>query len=110
MSNDKRDIYSEFKMTVEDALKTPPARILREGGQVDAGRQGGVIRLPSGKMIIRDPADYSMPLIGKRYLLFLKYDEIAEDFHIITGYQLEGNQTYSLDDLNHAKATGIATL
>lgn len=40
-----------------------------------------------------------MPLIGKRYLLFLKYDPSTDDFHILTGYQLEGQRTYALDEL-----------
>ncbi|HTG27239.1 MAG TPA: hypothetical protein VK818_03360 [Methylomirabilota bacterium] len=38
-----------------------------------------------------------MPLVGKRYLLFLKYDPSTEDFHIVTGYQLDGEHTYKLD-------------
>jgi hypothetical protein len=43
-----------------------------------------------------------MPQVGKRYLLFLRYNQSAEDFHIVTGYQLEGQHTYMLDELDYA--------
>jgi hypothetical protein len=41
----------------------------------------------------------SMPLIGTRYLLFLKYDPSTEDYSISMGYELAGNEVYRLDEL-----------
>jgi hypothetical protein len=97
LSDDKRDIYSEFNVSVQEALTVSSARHIQSGDSVDVERHGGAIRLPSGKILFRALRDFSMPLVGKRYLLFLKYDPSTEDFHIVTGYQLEGEHTYKLD-------------
>jgi hypothetical protein len=96
-SDDKRDIYSEFNVSVREALTVSSSRHIQSGDSVDVERYGGAIRLPSGKILIRALRDFSMPLVGKRYLLFLKYDPSMEDFHIVTGYQLDGEHTYKLD-------------
>jgi hypothetical protein len=41
-----------------------------------------------------------MPRIGARYLLFLKYDSNTQDYSILMGYELAGNEVYRLDELN----------
>src|SRR5438067_909068 len=46
LSNDKRDIYSEFKVRLSDVLKSPNTPYLTAGGSVDVTRKGGAIRLP----------------------------------------------------------------
>jgi hypothetical protein len=102
LSNDQRNIYSEFGLVVQDVLKDSGTRHIQAGDKIDIERQGGAIRLPSGKVLVRGLQDYSMPLVGKRYLLFLKYDQSAEDFHIVTGHQLEGRHTYNLDELGYS--------
>jgi len=97
LSDDKREIYSEFNVSVQEALTVSSARHIQSGDSVDVERYGGALRLPSGKVLFRAFRDFSMPLVGKRYLLFLKYDPNTEDFHIVTGYQLDGEHTYKLD-------------
>jgi hypothetical protein len=102
LSNDKRDIYSEFKLSVQEIIKMPTEPALREGDTVDIERHGGVVKLPTGKILVRSSKDYSMPSIGKRYLLFLKYDASTRDFHLLTAYLFHGGHVYELDDLEHA--------
>jgi hypothetical protein len=97
LSDDKREIYSEFNVSVQEALTVSSARHIQAGDSAVVERYGGAIRLPSGKILFRAFRDFSMPLVGKRYLLFLKYDPSTEDFHIVTGYQLDGEHTYKLD-------------
>jgi hypothetical protein len=98
LSDDKRDIYSEFNVSVQEARTISSAeRHIQPNDSVIVERYGGAIRLPSGKVLLRALGDFSMPLVGKRYLLFLKYDPSTEDFHIVTGYQLDGQHTYNLD-------------
>jgi len=46
----------------------------------------------------------SMPDVGKRYLLFLKFNKGTEDHWVLAGYQLEGNEVYRLDDLNFSES------
>jgi hypothetical protein len=90
LSNDKRDIYTEFKITVQEVVKS--ARYLQADDTIAIERNGGAVRLPSGKVLIRSVSDYSMPFVGKRYLLFLRYNgDSTEDYHLLTGYQLERN-------------------
>jgi len=101
LSNDKRDFYSEFKAVVQEVLKAPTAHYIRMGDRIAVERKGGSVRLPSGKVVVRGFTDASMPLVGKRYLLFLRYSQDTDDFHILTGYQLEGQRTYSLDELGY---------
>jgi hypothetical protein len=45
-----------------------------------------------------------MPLVGKRYLLFLRFDPSTEDYHLQTGYQIEGGHAYRLDDQNYEES------
>lgn len=103
-SNDKRSIYSEFKFRIQEIVKTATTVSLRAGDSIDIQRKGGAIRLPSGKVLIRGALADSMPQIGKKYLLFLKYDQGADDFGIVTGYQLDGTEVYRLDDLSYGES------
>jgi hypothetical protein len=98
LSNDKRDIYSEFKVQLIEVLKSPNAPFLNAGDSVDVSRKGGVIRLPSGKILVRGAEADSMPSVGGKYLMFLKYSPEAEDFTMITGFRLDGDRVYYLDD------------
>jgi hypothetical protein len=104
LSNDRRNIYSEFKLKLQEIIKTPNAPYLRTADSIDIQRKGGVIRLQSGKLLTRAVLADSMPQIGKRYLLFLKYNQGTEDYGVLTGYQLEGNEVYRLDDLNYRES------
>lgn len=99
-SNDKRDIYSEFKMSLRESIKNPVAPYLQAGNSIDIQRKGGSIKLPSGKLLIRAPLAESMPRVGARYLLFLKYDQNTEDYAVINGYELDDSEVYRLDDLS----------
>ncbi len=100
LSNDKRDLYSEFKFSLTEVIKNPQTPYLRAGDTIDIQRRGGAVRLPSGKVLTRGAIFESMPRIGTRYLLFLKYDPSTEDYSILMGYELAGNEVYRLDELN----------
>ena len=100
LSNDRRDLYSEFKLTLQGLVKNSAPPYLRVDDSIDIQRKGGAIRLPSGKVLTRAVLADSMPQIGGRYLLFLKYDQSTEDYSILMGYQLNGNEVYRLDGLN----------
>ena len=102
LSNDRRDIYSEFKVKLEEIIQNSDTHYLRASDSIDIQRTGGVIRLPSGKLLTRAVLADSMPQIGSRYLLFVKYDQGTEDYTVLNGYQLAGNEVYRLDDLSWA--------
>jgi hypothetical protein len=98
-SNDKRVIYSEFKLKLQEIIQNSDTVYLRANDSIDIQRKGGAIRLPSGKILTRALRADSMPQIASRYLLFLKYDQATEDYTVLNGYQLTGNEVYRLDDL-----------
>ena len=100
LSNDRRNIYSEFKLKLQEIIKTSNAPYLWVADSIDIERKGGAVRLPSGKVLIRAALADSMPQDGKRYLLFLKFNEDTEDYGVLMGYQLEGGEVYRLDELN----------
>jgi hypothetical protein len=100
LSNDKRDIYSEFKVKLQDIIQNSDTVYLRTSDSIDIQRKGGGIRLPSGKVLTRSVLADSMPQIASRYLLFLKYDQSTGDYAVLNGYQLAGNEVYRLDDLS----------
>jgi hypothetical protein len=100
LSNDRRDIYSEFNVKLGEIIQNSDAVYLRANDSIDIQRKGGVIRLPSGKVLTRAVVADSMPQIGSRYLLFLKYDQSTQDYAVLNGYQLAGNEVYRLDDLS----------
>jgi hypothetical protein len=97
LSNDKRNIYSEFKITLQEIIKAS-AKSLSVGQSIDVERSGGSIRLPSGKILRRGVLAESMPQMGKRYIFLLQYKEDTDSFLLKTGYQLEGDHVYCLDD------------
>jgi hypothetical protein len=98
-SNDKRDIYSEFKVKLQEIIQNSDIVYLRANDSINIQRKGGAIRLPSSKVLTRAVRADSMPQIASRYLFFLKYDQSREDYAVLNGYQLAGNEVYRLDDL-----------
>jgi hypothetical protein len=97
LSGDKRNIYSEFSVSVQEIIKAQSVS-LSAGQSIDVERRGGTIRLPSGKILKRGSLAESMPQIGKRYLFLLQYKQDTDSFVLKTGYQLEGTHVYCLDE------------
>ena len=97
LSNDKTGIYSEFKVTVEEVLKNSAAAPLLVNDFICVERIGGAVRYPSkGKYLYR-VAGQGMPLVGKRYVFFLKANELAQTFDVITAYESRGDKVFPLD-------------
>jgi len=97
LSDDRTGVYSEFTLLVEEVLKNVSGREVGGGGTLSADRSGGGVRFPSGKVLRRGRLRETMPLVGGRYLFFLRYDEEADAFSIITGYELRGGRVFPLD-------------
>jgi hypothetical protein len=100
LSNDRRNIYSEFKLKLHEGIKNSANFYVRVGDSITIQRKGGAIRLPSGKVLTRGVMADSMPQTGSRYLLFLKYDQSTQDYSVLMGYKLDGNDVYRLDALD----------
>lgn len=100
LSNDRRGIYSEFRFRIDEGIKNSGDFYVRVADSITIQRKGGVIRLPSGKVLTRGVMADSMPQTGSRYLLFLKYDQGTQDYSVLMGYNLNGDEVYRLDALN----------
>ncbi len=97
LSTDKTNVYSEFVSRLEEVLKGDSPERVAVGKSITTERVGGRVRLPSGRMILRGFMGKSMPLAGRRYLLFLKFNEAVQTYSIITGYGLGAGRVYPLD-------------
>jgi hypothetical protein len=99
LSDDKTNIFSEFSFRVEDVLKQNAEQPVSINEVITTERAGGKVKLPSGKMLHRLVEGVPMPKMGKRYVMFLKYDKETDSSYIITGYKLEAGKVTPLDGM-----------
>jgi len=97
VSENEAAVYSEFQVRAEDVLRARAHSGIRAGGLVTAIRWGGMLQLPSGRVIRVEMANERLPHLGGRYLLFLRHDRDLEAYRILTAYGLEGNQAQTLE-------------
>jgi hypothetical protein len=100
LSHNKKNIYSEFTVQLDDVLKAdvslPPDKILT----ID--REGGIVSYPNGQQILYRNLRENMPSVGKRYAFFLEF--VNQDFRILTAYELDKDKVIPLDDLDQFKS------
>jgi hypothetical protein len=97
LSNDKSGVYSEFTIRIDDLLKPSKVDVFSSGDTIVGERAGGAVRFSSGRITQYILLGQGFPLIGRRYILFLKMNEVGQDFHILTGYQLRRGKVQPLD-------------
>jgi len=106
LSTDRTTVYSEVTLNIEEVLKEDPRYPLIQGFTLAAERSGGAVRFPSGKILRRGELGRNIPQAGRRYLLFLKYNEDGKDFSIVTGYELADNHVLPLDGTDNLEKGG----
>lgn len=98
LSEDRVNIYTEFRARVAEVLRKPEGLSLEVGSTIEMDRRGGAIRLPSGKVVMQSVMAQSMPKgHGRRYLFFLHYEPSSSSYSIVTGYDLAGDTVWQLD-------------
>jgi len=109
LSPDKTGVYTEYTVRVEEVLKHSSAAPIVTGGFVDAQREGGRVRFPSGRVQSYITHYQGVPITGRRYVLFLKRNAQADVFMLLTGYEQKDGQVHPLDgvDLQSEGATEI---
>ncbi|HZI86762.1 MAG TPA: hypothetical protein VFD48_08005 [Pyrinomonadaceae bacterium] len=99
LSENKKNVYSEFKVSVEKVFKTASSSI-SEGTEIVVDRIGGFVKHPNGHTVLYRISGMNMPLKGERYLLFLTSTN-HQDLSILTAYELGVNGTSPLDEWAH---------
>ena len=100
LSPDKTGVYTEYTVRVDQVLKQSSAAAIVTGGFVDAQREGGRVRFPSGRVQSYITHYQGVPVTGRKYVLFLKRNEQADVFTILTGYEQRDGHVYPLDGVD----------
>ena len=103
LTPDKTGIFSEFKIVIDLVLKNDAENPLDVGRTMNVERNGGRVRMPSGKIVVSWVKNQNMPRLGGRYVLFLTHTfesrgDAGKDFYILTGYELRDGQVFPMDD------------
>lgn len=108
LSESKRNVFSEFTLTVEDVLKSKIQGVA-QGSVLTIDRVGGHVKYPNGQKVLYRMTGLNMPQVGGRYLLFLTLKHNNEDISILTAYQLTPNGVIPLDEPHHVGCLGDVT-
>ncbi|MDQ3634215.1 MAG: hypothetical protein M3405_06860 [Acidobacteriota bacterium] len=97
LSNDKRAVYSEYTVAIEEILKGDNPNFTA-GSTITIDRFGGYVRYPNGQKVLYEISELGLPTVGSRYVLFLKTSGQSPNYQIITGYEIKEDIVKPLDD------------
>ena len=103
LTEDKTAIYSEFTVSVDTVVKNDLESPIESRRPITVERNGGRVRMPSGKIIVSWTSHQKMPQVGSRYVLFLTHDfetkgDTGKEFYLLTGYLIQEGRVFPLDD------------
>jgi hypothetical protein len=104
LSNDKSGIYTTFTIAVDEVVKNSSRATFATDGLIEAEREGGRVKFPSGRIHLYMVSEQNMPRVGSRYVLFLSGSDGEPVFQLLTGYELSEGRVYPLDELAQTKA------
>jgi len=81
LNSNGKGLYSEFTLMVTTIVKAMHFPIVSVGNPITILREGGVARLPTGRIVAHYVHGDNTPLNGQQYLIFLKYDSTVEAFY-----------------------------
>jgi len=97
LSDNKKNIFSEFTLVVEEVLKSKMSGI-GQGSVLTADRIGGHVVYPNGQKFLYRVFGVNMPQVSSRYLFFLTSKHNKEDLSILTAYELTETGAVPLDE------------
>ncbi len=95
LSEDKTGVYSEFTIRIEETFKDDASASALPGNLMTAGRKGGRVRFPSGRVTLYGNRGQGMPRPGRRYVFFLERDD--QQYSVLTAYEPRAGRVYPLD-------------
>jgi hypothetical protein len=96
LSNDKKSVYTEFTIKVDDILKNGEKARPKN---VTADREGGVVIYPGGQRVMYQDSDIGLPRLGSKYIFFLKKDDESPNYAIITSYDITGARAVQVENI-----------
>jgi len=105
LSNDQTTLYTEFSLKVSQVVMNRSSKSVLAGDSVDVERPGGVLKLPSGKILTRASRFETMPRPKYSYAMLLKYIRSADAYTLVSGFELAGNQVYILESISGGEIT-----
>ena len=96
VSENKKNVYSEFKVLAEKVFKTSKNAIV-DGTEITVDRIGGYVKYPNGYTVLYHISGTNMPLIGERYLFFLT-SKNQHDLSVLTAYEIGTQGVAPLDE------------
>ncbi len=97
LSEDKKSVYSEFSVTINDVLKNGSGLSLLPGDSITLEREGGRVRYPSGHISWFYVVGKGLPQLNTQYVFFIKTTEEERLFEILTGYEICSGRIEPLD-------------
>jgi len=89
-----------YTVRIDEVLKQNSAAPIVVGGFVDAQREGGRVRFPSGRVQSYVTHYQGVPVVGRSYVLFLKHNEQSDVVTLLTGYEQRDGHVYPLDGVD----------
>lgn len=108
LSTNKTGLFSEFTIAVEEVMKNAGSDQVLAVTSILVEREGGRIRYPSGRIRWIRFAHEGMPLIGARYVLFLRRAKQGEANGILTAYELRAGKVFPLDGVAEFEENKLA--
>jgi len=105
-SEDRTSIYTEFDVRVEEFIKVPSGWSL--GKRLMIEREGGVLRVPGGRVFQWSVLGRELPVAGRRYCLFLKLRDLAATFEIVLAYDLVEGSVFPIDQTQEDPHTNLS--
>lgn len=106
LSSDKTAAYSEFTVNIKEVLKDNAVSPLSIGNSIQASREGGVVRFKDGRLLKYFVTSQGMPEEGQQYVFFLKFNIEAQDYPIVTAYELKDNKVVPIDGAEIKESSG----
>lgn len=93
LSEDKRAVYTEVAVHVDELLKVNSVFNTQEGDVIVLVERGGAARLANGRVVIHPVYGIGTPLRrGGQYVLFLRSADIIPRFFVWTAWELRGSR------------------
>lgn len=97
LSEDKAGVYSEFTLHVEQLLKNNGRISVAINDLLPVEREGGRIRYPSGRTRALILEYQGTPLVGHKYLVFVRRSDNELNNLIVTAYDIADGKIFPLD-------------